>query len=172
MSVSIDDVPQRIVVGEGGNVEIITDKPTGCYGLKFDFGLNKVGGVMNICYELTTPYTVGPNQVCLFGGSETVSDLSICGPVCGDGACTQYVDYEGIVCVPMQVTPYATIGQGVVNCVGDPIITYGATECTGVENGTCFFTVSQTVHLGVPVTFGLNYKSGNVCVICEDAEGK
>ena len=49
-------VPEEVIIGD--NVELRTegnpDPPTGCLGLKFDFGLDKVNGVMDICFELTT----------------------------------------------------------------------------------------------------------------------
>ena len=50
ITVSINGDPQTVVWGE--NVEIKTqdkpDNPTGCIGLKFDFPLNKVLGIMRV----------------------------------------------------------------------------------------------------------------------------
>ena len=71
LSVSINDDPQTILWGE--NAEIKTaenpDHPTGCIGLKLDFPLNKINGYMKVCFSLRTVYTIGPVNVCLFGGN-------------------------------------------------------------------------------------------------------
>lgn len=86
VSVVIDGVEQEVIFGE--NVELRTpnnpDPLTGCAGLKFDFGLDKVDGEMTVCFELTRPYPIGPNEVCLFGGGRSARRLGICGPVCGE----------------------------------------------------------------------------------------
>lgn len=77
--------PQTVVWGD--NVEIKTadkpDNPTGCIGLKFDFPLKKLSGVMQVCISLRTPYSIGPVNVCLYGGGTTAMGLAICGPTCG-----------------------------------------------------------------------------------------
>lgn len=90
IQVFIDGEEQEVIFGNGGNVELRTpdkpDPPTGCPGLKFDFGLSKVAGApgstMFICFELTQKYPVGPIEVCEFGGDKTARGLTICGPVC------------------------------------------------------------------------------------------
>ena len=92
VQVFIDGVEQDVEFGSGGNVELFvppqTDPPTGCPGLKFDFGLSKVAGsedsVGLFCFELTTPYPVCSEGVdtCLSAGGITFSGLSICGPCC------------------------------------------------------------------------------------------
>lgn len=73
ISVVINGVNQPVEFGQ--NVELRTpqnpDPTTGCPGLKFDFELDKVEGEMTVCFELTETYSVGPNQVCLFGGGIT-----------------------------------------------------------------------------------------------------
>lgn len=86
VQVFIDGEQQDIT----GKVELKTpskpDLPTGCPGLKFDFGLNKIqgdpGSQMLICFELTTPYPVDDIQVCLFGGGKAARGATICGPAC------------------------------------------------------------------------------------------
>ena len=86
VQVFIDGEQQDIT----GKVELKTpskpDPPTGCPGLKFDFGLNKIQGAPNsqmlICFELTMPYPVDDIQVCLFGGGKAARELTICGPAC------------------------------------------------------------------------------------------
>ncbi|MGD0153011.1 MAG: hypothetical protein ABSC17_04500 [Thermacetogeniaceae bacterium] len=85
ITVVIDGVPQPVTFP--GNVQLFVppnvDPPTGCPGLKFDFGLSKLPpSVMELCFELTTPFPVGNIDVCLFGANRTAIG-SICGPVCG-----------------------------------------------------------------------------------------
>jgi hypothetical protein len=90
ITVTINGEEQEVIFSEDGNVTLFrppaTDPQTGCPGLKFDFGLNKVEGeedsVGVFCFELTTPYPIGDVEVCLFGGGTTARGLSICGPVC------------------------------------------------------------------------------------------
>lgn len=90
LTVTIDGEPQPVDFGPDGNVELFippaVDPPTGCSGLKFDFGLNKIEGAGNsvgvFCFELTTPFPVGDVEVCLSGGGQTARGLSVCGPVC------------------------------------------------------------------------------------------
>jgi len=148
------------------------DPPTGCPGLKFDFGLDKVDGVMNICYELTTTYPVGPNPVCLFGGGVTASGLSICGPVCGDVGNCETVVYQPLsVCVPVTVTPSAVAGPSSTFCCGDPIVTPGATACPGT-NRSCTFTVTQQLCVAIPVVFRATSTVGDPSVVCGDATGE
>lgn len=83
--VEIDGTPQQVYFGESGNVCLATAKdvglPAGYTGLKFTFPLKRAGGVMRLCYELTSPYPVGDNPVYLFGSGASVSGLCICGPV-------------------------------------------------------------------------------------------
>lgn len=173
--VIIDGVEQNINFGEGGNVELRTpqnpDPPTGCPGLKFDFGLDKVEGEMFFCFELTTPYPIGSNPVCLFGGGVTARGLSICGPVCEqpDQKCPA-IGYQPLtVCVPITVTPFMNKGTPTLYCCGDPIITPGAVTCNGVINGSCTFTISQNICVEVPVEFGANTCVGDLFVQCGEA---
>jgi uncharacterized repeat protein (TIGR01451 family) len=90
IQVFIDGEEQTVNFGKGGNVELRPpdkpDPPTGCPGLKFGFGLNKVAGApgstMLLCFELTTPYPVSDIDVCLSGAGKTARGLTICGPAC------------------------------------------------------------------------------------------
>lgn len=90
VTVTIDGQPQDVEFGPDGNVTLFrppaVDPPTGCSGLKFDFGLSKVEGAEDsvgvFCFELTTPFPLGDVEVCLSGGGETARGLFICGPVC------------------------------------------------------------------------------------------
>ncbi len=174
ITVTIDGIPQEVTFGEGGNVELRTpqnpDPTTGCAGLKFDFGVNKVEGEMTFCFELTTAYLRGNNAVCLFGGGQTASGLSICGPVCNGGNTCEAVGYQpASVCVPVTVTPFANPGTPITHCCGNPVIVPGIHVCPGTINGSCSFTMTQRICVEVPVTFGANTSVGDTSVLCDDA---
>ena len=121
ISVFIDDEEQTVIPGE--NVEIRTeenpDPPTGCVGLKFDFGLEE-GQVMTVCFSLLTPHQVGPVNVCINGGQVTETGMTICGPICGTiEECDTVVEQEIGICVPVTVTPHVHVGAIDVTCCGE-----------------------------------------------------
>jgi hypothetical protein len=174
ITVVIDGEPQNVVFGPDGNVELFPpnnpDPPTGCPGLKYDFGLDKVDGEMLVCFELTTPYPIGPNPVCLFGGGVTRNGLSVCGPVCDAfNQCESTAYQRATVCAPVNVSPFAMTGTPITRCCGDPIITPGTTICNGTPSGSCTFTITQTICVEVPVNFGANTVVGVPFVQCGEA---
>lgn len=170
ISVTIDGDEQDVIFGD--NVELRSasnpDPPTGCPGLKFDFGLDKVEGEMTFCFELTTSYPIGSTQVCLFGGGRTAKGLSICGPVCGETVqpCKTVVYQPVSVCVPVTIKPYANKLPTTTFCCGGPIITPGINTCDGVENGSCDFTITQQICVSVPIEFGATPVVGNSFIQC------
>lgn len=122
---------------------------------------------MTVCFELTTPYTVGPNLVCMKGGTDTESGLSICGPSCGEPApCETYTYQTATVCVPVEVTPTAVTGPTRTMCCGEPIVTPGAIQCPS-SSRVCHFTISQQVCIEAPVTFGAKATVGDPSITCE-----
>jgi hypothetical protein len=129
---------------------------------------------MRLCFDLTNPYPIGPIPMCLFGGNTTASGLSICGPVCGtvDQTCPA-TGYQRIsVCVPITVTPHATLGTIETFCCGAPTITPGSSPCAGTANGSCSFTISQQLCVRVPVTFGASASTGDPHVECGEVIGE
>lgn len=116
ITVSINGKPQTVVWGD--NVEIKTadkpDNPTGCTGLKFDFPLNKITGFMKVCISLRTPYSIGPVNVCLYGGGTT--------------CCGEPVVSTGTQCMGNQTSCSFTITQSL--CIEIPI-SFGAVIETG-----------------------------------------
>lgn len=187
VSVIIDGVEQEVEIGD--NVEIFnppaTDPPTGCSGLKFDFGLNKVTGEMTVCFELNVVYPIGNTGICLFGADETKTGLSICGPICNGEPVEETCPAVGYVpisvCTPVTVTPFANALPTTTFCCGAPIVTPGTTPCPGVENGSVTFTITQDICVKVPIEFGADSEVGNpfidagdptaedVCTNCGDA---
>lgn len=176
ITVTINDVAQEVVFGKDGNVELrSTDKPdppTGCPGLKFDFPLDKVYGVMQLCFELTTPREVSPINVCLFGGNVTAEGLTICGPGCDpqEGGCPVVGYQRSTVCVPVTVTPFAHVGTPVASCCGAPVVTTG--DVCPRNGGICHFTISQEICVAVPVEFGARAVAGTPSVQCGEASSR
>lgn len=167
VTVVIDGVEQKVEIGE--NVEIKTeekpDPPTGCVGLKFDFGLDKVDGEMEVCFTLARTFAVGPVNVCVFGGNVTDTGLLICGPVCGEEpACDTVFFQKENVCVPVTVTPFATPGEITVTCCSRPVVRPGSMCSKGEKS--CTFTVTQQLCIEVPISFGADVKTGEATVQC------
>lgn len=171
IQVYVNGVEQEVKLGE--NVELIANDPTtGCAGLKFDFGLNKVGGLMQVCFSLGRVFGVGPNLLCVKGGQTSLSTLSICGPVCGGGqSCATTIAQRAKVCVPITITPYALVGSITSQCCGAPTITAGSVACSG--SLSCTFTISQELCINVPVSFGASGTAGTARTDCgTPAEGE
>lgn len=169
ITVTIDGEPQEVIWGE--NVEIKTkenpDNPTGCTGLKFDFPLDKVDGVMEVCISLRTPSNIGSVNICLFGGGTTATGLAICGPACAENEGCESVFYQReTVCVPVRVTPFARPGTAKTTCCGEPVVNMGG-ECAGRQT-YCAFTVTQNLCVEIPISFGAMIETGTVTVQCGD----
>lgn len=73
------------------------------------------------------------------------------------------------ICVPVTVTPYAQTGIATTKCCGSPVVSSGRDICTGVRNGSCFFTISQDICVAVPVEFGAVASVGDSYVSCNGA---
>ena len=173
VNVTVNGVPQVI----NGVVELRTpqnpDPQTGCAGLKFDFGVNKAGGQLTFCFELTVPRPVGPNPVCLFGGGVTAAGLSICGPVCEEvGACETAAYQPLSVSVPVTVEPFVSEGEATTFCCGDPTVIREPARCDCIDDNTCTFVITQNLCVKVPVTFGANASVGRAIVQCGEATGE
>lgn len=73
------------------------------------------------------------------------------------------------VCIPVEIAPFAKPGTVKVSCYGEPVITPGCDICPGCKNGTCSFTLCQTICVEVPVYFGAATKIGETYVACDSA---
>lgn len=169
VTVTIDGKMQDVVWGK--NIEIKTaekpDDSTGCVGLKFDFPLDQAGGKMEVCFSLAAPYAVGPVNVCAFGDHTTATELSICGPVCSEiHSCESTFFQRETVCVPVTVTPFANPGEAKATCCGKPIVTSQG-SCSGTRR-SCTFTVTQTLCIEIPISFGAVIETGTATVQCGD----
>lgn len=167
ITVSINGDSKKVVWGN--NVEIKTaekpDNPTSCSGLKFDFPLDKLSGVMKVCISLRTPYNIGPMNVCLYGGRTTATGLNICGPVCDSNESCETVFYQKeTVCVPVKVTPFAKSGTAKATCCGEPVVKSGA-QCSGNQT-SCSFIITQNLCIEIPISFGAVIETGTAVVQC------
>lgn len=172
LTVSINGISQAVSWGE--NVRIVTaespDQETGCSGLLLAFPLDNTNDVMNVCFTLNRVLGIGPTRVCLYSEGETVSSLFICGPALQqENSCPTTAYQEVDVCVPVTITPYATVGDTAVTCCGTPTITQGTATCAGTAGGTCSFTLTQRVCVAVPVIFGAEAAVGAYSVSCGEA---
>ena len=71
------------------------------------------------------------------------------------------------LCLPVTITPYAMNGPAVVRCCGEMQAVQGTNCCTsGTLNGTCEFTLRQTIQIEVPVDFGATVQVGDTYVEC------
>jgi hypothetical protein len=78
--------------------------------------------------------------------------------------------YQSIsVCAPVTVTPYAQTGDIVTRVCGAPTISNDVGNCPGVQNGTCAFTISQSLCIAVPIEFGAETEVGDIYVECGEA---
>lgn len=169
VTVTINGEEQDVIIGE--NVEIFnppnTDPGGACSGIKFDFGLEEDGDVMEVCFELLTTHQVGPNVVCVTGGGETLSTETVCGPVCGIIETCETTVFQNIgVCVPITVTPSAIVGAIDVTCCGPAIVS--STPCPLTGPTACTFYVTQDLCVEVPVRFSAMGEDGDPVVTCGD----
>jgi hypothetical protein len=167
VTVAINGEKQTVIWGENVVLRSVDDPDplTGHAGLKFNFPLDPVYGEMEITISLVETYEVGAVDVCLYGSGTGETGLSVCGPVCGDGASCESVVYQNeTICVPVTVTPFAKPGTAKTTCCGIPVINEDV-ACTG--NATsCSFSISQNLCIAIPVSFGAAVKTGTAVVQC------
>ena len=173
ITVTINGEEQEVEFGPDGNVAWRTaddtDPVSGCTGLAFYFPLEREDSQMQVCFELTETYPIGPVPVCLSGGDTTASSLDICGPVCEQPEAPVTVYYQANVCAPFRVTPYAVAGEADVTPCGEPEIILGD-DCGG--GGECGFTVRQQLCIAVPVSFGAAVEAREATTECLGAGGE
>jgi hypothetical protein len=173
ITVIIDDEEQDANLHKGKGVILRTphhpEPRTGCSGLDFNFDLSKAGGEMKIYYELTDPYPVGPNAVCLFGGGTTAQGLTIYGPSYAQTSTCPVVAFQtATVSAPITVMPFANAGTAITYCCEDPVITpVPSTRCE-TSNGGCRYVLTQKICITVPIEFGAAASVGMPSIRCND----
>lgn len=168
VSVTLNGVNQTVIWGE--NAALVSACTSGCAGLRLAFPMVNATDILYVCLTLNRAFGVGPIPVCLLSGSQLTGGLSICGPALSlVDACPTTAQQEVDVCIPITVTPYASVGEAIVTCCGDPVITSGTASCSGIPGGSCSFTVTQRVCVAVPVQFGASASNGRYLVNCGGA---
>jgi len=89
------------------------------------------------------------------------------GAPCEKDLCSAIGYQTASVCIPVEIAPFAKPGTVKVSCYGEPVITPGCDTCPGERNGTCAFTLCQTICVEVPVYFGAATKVGDAHVACD-----
>ena len=84
--------------------------------------------------------------------------------------CPTVSTHDTTVSVPIQSVPFANPGTVVIQCCGAPCITEG-TSPAGKVNGSCCFTVSQTMRIDIPLVFGASVLLGETYVQCGGTTG-
>ena len=83
------------------------------------------------------------------------------------------VGYQKVnICAPVTVSPYAYTTATKTHCCGDAALVSGGTKCSGKKNGTCTFTISQTICVEIPVFFGATATVDDTYVDCLGASAK
>jgi len=79
------------------------------------------------------------------------------------------IGYQNMdVCVPVTIKPFATAGEVITNCCGNATITPGTGGCKG-KDVSCGFTITQTLCVAVPISFGAETEVGATNIVCGDA---
>ncbi len=84
--------------------------------------------------------------------------------------CPTLSTHDTTVSVPVRIVPFANPGTVSVQCCGEPVISPGATPA-GTVNGSCTFTVSQTMRVDLPLVFGASILMGETYVECGGTTG-
>lgn len=96
---------------------------------------------------------------CINGTNRTLADTE-------NQTCPATGFQQVSICVPVTITPFAQARKTITKCCGDPTVVAGDKPCPGKKNGTCTFTISQTICVEVPVDFGATATVGDTFVDC------
>jgi len=149
-------------------------------GLRFDFEVSRSGGIMEVCFELTTPYEVGSIPVNLYGEDATKTGLTIGGPCapwtdpepepdedeekCFEiNACKNFAVKVFEISVPVSIKPIVITHEPVVKCLGDLRVEPEKKECHN-EHKEFDFTLSQKISVKTPVEFIVKTCYDKLCV--------
>ncbi|MEG1661383.1 MAG: hypothetical protein RR332_02610 [Clostridiales bacterium] len=80
--------------------------------------------------------------------------------------CTSVTSQYADVSVPLKLNPYAIVGNLVTECCGEPIVSLRSCQDGNCSSG-CEITITQTVCIKIPLTYGAEADSGDITVICK-----
>ena len=72
---------------------------------------------------------------------------------------------HAIVCVPVTVTPFASLAPTFTYQNGDAVITPGIKTLAETPGASSSFTITQNILISVPVEFGANASVGDPSVV-------
>lgn len=72
-----------------------------------------------------------------------------------------------LVGVPVEIKPFAQVGEVKTECMGKPVIKRGSIECEGKPRKTCKFVINQKIRVEVPVIFGAKTEVGEASIDCK-----
>lgn len=76
------------------------------------------------------------------------------------------------VCVPVTVTPYASVGATVTYGYGEAVITPGIAMLTDAAKTNASFTITQNICVAIPIEFGASASAGEPSVIGKTASSE
>ena len=85
-----------------------------------------------------------------------------------EASCRCVFTQEEKVTVPVKVEPFAKPCEAKVTCCGRPVIV--CCNQHDKDKGCCNFTVTQTLRMEIPISFGAMVETGDVVVECRMAE--
>ena len=81
-------------------------------------------------------------------------------------ACETVNYHKSKVSVPVEIEPFATVGQITTRCNGAPIITPGEPHGCEHSDHCCKFVITQEVTVAIPIAFGARTAIGDEIVEC------
>ncbi len=70
------------------------------------------------------------------------------------------------VCIPITIKAFGEVGNIKTQCLGKSVISSGSDACLGKPGEVCKFTVSQKLHVEVPIIFGARAEAGEAIIDC------
>ena len=146
----------EVLSASPNNWEVNTDPTTGVYGIKWDVGINKNGGIETFEFTLNGEFAVEEVQVAFKASTESFYS-TINGPSCGEPVCDGaignrvWLDYTG------EGSEYNCNG---IQDVGEP----------GIANVTLYLKNSDGVVIAQTTTDDEGYYLFNVTDLCQDIE--
>ncbi len=155
ITVTRNGMPEMVVLGD--NVKLISsdapDANTGCSGLKFCFPLDKKNGEMDVSFELTRPYRIGAQPVCVYGSGVSETCCRCAGPCAAStrAARASRTSAPASACrLPLHLRPRRR---------GDRLVLRRAVLLRSIAAARppalsgCTFLVTQMMCVSVPITF-------------------
>lgn len=70
------------------------------------------------------------------------------------------------VCIPITIKAFGEVGNAKTQCLGKSVISSGYDACLGKPGEVCKFTISQKLHVEVPIIFSARAEAGEALIDC------